>query len=139
MAKKKRRGGQRIPVIFRMFFAAKHDVFVQRDCIALFPTICADYTGKLCQSYVQLGQHGAADPHLLISCGRTRPATAQEYRELARELRKIGYRYVIRKRQQHAWADLRAAQAAQARKQVQACPAGLPWSPEARAEALAPA
>lgn len=133
--KKKRKGGQRIPVIFRMFKVK--DAYWQRDCIALFPTICDDYTGKLCSSYVHLGQHGAADPRLVMQI--TRPATKAEYKELAKELRGLGYRYKIYHRNQPQWDALRKEQARKSREHVQKNPAGMPWTPQAREEAMRPA
>jgi len=133
--KKKRKGGQRIPVIFRMFKCK--DAYPERDCIALFPTICDDYTGVKCSSYIHIGQHSGADPWQVMQ--NSRPATKQEYKELAHELRDRGYRYKIYHRMQRQWYETRKEQAAKYRKQVQENPAGLPWSPEARAEALRPA
>lgn len=133
--KKKRKGGQRVPVIFRMFKGK--DAYPARDCIALFPTICDDYTGDKCSSYIHIGQHCAADPDQVMR--NSRPATKAEYKELARELRGLGYRYKIFHRQQRQWKQVRREQASKFRKSVQENPAGLPFSPEAREEALRPA
>ncbi|MEN6643984.1 MAG: hypothetical protein ABFE08_16225 [Armatimonadia bacterium] len=68
------------PTVFR--------TYPDGEVAALFPTIPADPNGN-CSSYVHVGQHGAADPHHLIS--RTRPATPDEYAELTAELEAIGY------------------------------------------------
>lgn len=62
--------------------------FRDGDVIALFPEIPADILGHNCQSYMHVGQHGAADPHL---SGRTAPATPEEYADLMNELTRIGY------------------------------------------------
>ena len=77
-----------LPVIFRKW--ASKDDWNGRDIIALFPTIPADYDGLTCQSYMHVGQHGAANPQGLIR--ETKSATPEEYKELMTELHKIGYR-----------------------------------------------
>ena len=59
------------------------------DIIALFPEIPADIEGRYCQSYMQIGQHGAADYHSVID--RTTPVCEKRYVALAQELRQIGY------------------------------------------------
>jgi len=74
-------------VLFRMF---------KGEVLALFPRI-AGTVGKAwhCSSYAHIGQHGAADVSIILD---SRPATRKEYRPLAAELRRIGYRLDIRKR-----------------------------------------
>lgn len=69
-------------VIFRTYKVG------QRETIALFPEIPYDVRGNHCQSYLHIGQHGAACPNL---SGITRPATAEEIAPLAAELRRVGY------------------------------------------------
>lgn len=133
--KKKRKGGKRTPVIFRMFKGK--DMYPARDCIAIFPAICDDYTGDECVNYVHIGQHGSDNPNVIMQL--TRPATKAEYKALARELRGRGYRYTIYHRLQRRWRNQRVEQARTARKQVQANPAGMPWTPEAREAAQQPA
>jgi len=64
--------------------------------VALFPASAATHDGELCDSYEHIGQHGAADYAACIRC--TMPARPSEYLNLARELRRIGYRLDIRKR-----------------------------------------
>ena len=66
------------------------------EVIALFPQIAASVDGHLCQDYVQVGQHGAADT--LIVVRRTRSAKPKEYQPLLKELRQIGYNPQIAKR-----------------------------------------
>lgn len=66
------------------------------ECIALFPQMAMDYQGWLCSSYMHVGQHGSADPQVVVS--QTRLATKLEYAALAKELRQRGYRLYIRKR-----------------------------------------
>lgn len=64
--------------------------------IALFPYIAAVATDPWpCQSYMRVGQHGAAHPFLVHD---TRPATPREYAPLKRELHQIGYRLTVRRR-----------------------------------------
>jgi len=71
-------------------------VWPNGDVIALFPLIAAETTGQACQSYEHVGQHGSANASLVV--GSTRRATSAEYRELASELRAIGYRLDVRRR-----------------------------------------
>ena len=59
------------------------------DIIALFPEIPADDQGRYCQSYMQVGQHGAADYHSVIRL--TAPVGPKQYAPLAEELWRIGY------------------------------------------------
>ena len=66
------------------------------EVIALFPQIPASNEGYLCQSYMHVGQHGAADTGIVTS--RTRLAMPKEYRPLLKELREIGYNVKIAKR-----------------------------------------
>lgn len=66
------------------------------ECVALFPQIAADNQGYSCQSYMHVGQHGAADPDCVVA--QTRLATSEEYESLAKELRSRGYHLDIRKR-----------------------------------------
>jgi len=77
------------------------------EIIALFPTIPADTRAEHCLSYVHVGQHGAADPALVIS--RTRPATPDECRELMVELAGIGYVIVPVTRVTHRMDEERRA------------------------------
>ena len=71
------------PVVFRRW----------RDggaIIALFPGIPTDIHGQFCEAYEHVGQHGGADYHGVIRA--TQPAMPTEYRSLANELDRIGYR-----------------------------------------------
>ena len=54
------------------------------DIIALFPEYPTDINGRYCDSYMHIGQHGAADYAYLLRW--TVPATPEEYAELKREL-----------------------------------------------------
>jgi len=63
--------------------------------IALFPQIAASVDGYLCESYMHVGQHGAATPGIV---NNTRPAKPAEYKELLQELEQIGYNPVIVKK-----------------------------------------
>lgn len=69
-------------------------VWSNGDVIALFPEIDAG-TGY-CGSYEHVGQHSGANYRSVIN--RTRMAKPGEYRDLAKELRRIGYNLLIRKR-----------------------------------------
>jgi hypothetical protein len=75
-------------VIFRRF----HD----GDIIALFPYLPAECLNAwACQSYMHIGQHGAADPRIVCD---TRPARPHEYAALKTELHQLGYRLALRHR-----------------------------------------
>jgi len=67
-------------VIFRMFGDGQ--------VIALFPEIATDTIGYYCQSYMHVGQHGAASPDLV---GRTKPAKQEDYQQLFDELTEKDY------------------------------------------------
>jgi hypothetical protein len=69
-------------------------VWSNGDVIALFPGI--DEGNGHCSSYEHVGQHSGADYHGVIN--RTRIAKPGEYRDLAKELQRIGYNLLIRKR-----------------------------------------
>ena len=73
--------------VFRFFHGAP---------LALFPAIPATPEAHLCASYANVGQHGAANPLLVV--GSSRLATRKEYAPLAQELRRRGYRLKICKR-----------------------------------------
>lgn len=83
------------PVIFRMWHG---------DVIALFPAIAADVHGINCLSYQHIGQHGGADYDTIVR--DSRPATQREYRELKRELTRIGYRLRVVQRRTPAHRDM---------------------------------
>ena len=80
------------------------------SCIALFPAEAAEVGNPyVCLSYEHIGQHGAASPGIVA---RTRPAKPQEYRDLAQELTKRGYRLQVVKRFTRADLAERARQLA---------------------------
>ena len=93
--------------------------FRDGDVIALFPCLPADcLTAWPCQSYMHVGQHGAADPRIVHD---TRPARPREYASLRAELEQIGYRLAVRRRLPgDAYARRKAALAA-------VVPALPPW------------
>ena len=63
----------------------------------MFPKIAVDQIGYNCQSYMHVGQHGAANPMIVLK--QTKPATPDEYAVLQDELeRVIGYDLKIIKR-----------------------------------------
>jgi hypothetical protein len=77
------------PVVFRRWKGTD-------SIIALFPTLPADINGWYCDAYEHVGQHGGADYHGVI--GVTVPVSRKESADLARELRRIGYRLKLVKR-----------------------------------------
>ena len=76
-------------VIFRKFDESD-------DIIAIFPEIPGTNNGWDCQSYMRVGQHGAADPHGILQI--TTLASAAEYGELKKELENIGYKLEVMKK-----------------------------------------
>ena len=72
-------------VVFRVF---KDD----GDVVALFPELPADNNGRYSESYQHFGQHCGADYEGLMRNG-TRPATAEEYADLKKELESAPYHY----------------------------------------------
>jgi hypothetical protein len=96
MAKKKLKAGKqpKEPVIFRKF--------PNGDIIAMFPMISVDQIGYNCQSYMHVGQHGAASPQMVTK--QTKLATPDEYAVLEDELeRVVGYDLRIIKRFQYCY------------------------------------
>lgn len=71
-------------------------VYSDGEVIALFPQIAAQVSGYLCQSYQHVGQHGAANPDIVVR--QTKLASRKEYLPLLKELEQIGYNPVIAKR-----------------------------------------
>lgn len=89
-------------VIFRKF---------QGEVLALMPYEAATVGNPYhCTSYAHIGQHSAADPLLVVQ--NSRPARQIEYRDLAVELRRIGYRLDIRQRISRNAVDVRRKQLA---------------------------
>jgi len=84
-------------VIFRKWYK-RHG----GDIIALFPETPGSNDGGLCQSYMHLGQHGAANPNWVIQASY--PATEEEYKDLLAELEKIGYDdlVIVKKQTRHS-------------------------------------
>lgn len=78
-------------VIFR-YFKTKPKVV-----IALFPGLASDPNCWHCDSYIHVGQHGAADYSGVIM--ESRPATEEEYASLKAELERIGYDLNVVRRQ----------------------------------------
>ena len=62
--------------------------FPDGEVIALFPQIAAGYGAHVCQSYMHIGQHGAASVELVYDTRLSRP---EEYADLLAELEQIGY------------------------------------------------
>jgi len=75
------------------------------EVIALFPEIAFDTIGYNCQSYMHVGQHGAANPNSILS--DTRPARPDEYRKLYKELTDMGYDLKIIKRFRYKHQQIR--------------------------------
>jgi hypothetical protein len=69
--------------------------------IALFPEIPADNIGYFCQSFMHIGQHGAANPEIVND---TKPANLDDgaVKTLMAELKERGYNLQIIKRFRYA-------------------------------------
>lgn len=66
---------------------------------ALFPHEVCNFNGNVTY-YQHIGQHGEADYNHCIATSR--PATAEEYKDLKTELDNIGYNIVIRSKRNYA-------------------------------------
>jgi hypothetical protein len=94
--------------------------FPDGDVIALFPYLPAECLNAWpCQSYMPIGQHGAADPRIVHD---TRPARPYEYAALKAELERIGYRLSV---QSHLPGDAHARRKATL---WAACRFSSPWA-----------
>lgn len=63
--------------------------FSDGDVIALFPELPGDLNPyRTCESYMHVGQHGAASVELVDN---TTPANPEEYADLLEEIESIGY------------------------------------------------
>jgi hypothetical protein len=83
-------------------------IWPEGDIIALFPQEASDPNPYHCSSYMHQGQHAAANPQALTYL--LRRATPAEYRPLAKELRRLGYRLDIRRRITRQDLEVRRAQ-----------------------------
>jgi hypothetical protein len=61
------------------------------EIIALFPYVPSDVHGRLCMSYMHVGQHGGA----ALPPAGTVKATPEEYAPLVQELESLGYNLQI--------------------------------------------
>jgi hypothetical protein len=84
------------------------------EIIALFPAIPSDVLGWFCLSYERVGQHGGADYQGVIQA--TKPVGRSEFDPLNKELSRIGYRLVVRKRASGSIHRQRMATASEIRK-----------------------
>lgn len=71
----------------------------RNSVIALFPGTDADGTGRFCDSFQHIGQHGGAAYTDIVH--ESRPATPKEYKALKAELENAPYFYRLRIRQRH--------------------------------------
>ena len=78
------------------------------EIIALFPEIAADTMGYKCQSYMRVGQHGAASPDIIAD---TKPAILEDgaCKRLIKELTDMGYNLEIIKRFRYEHQKIRMA------------------------------
>ena len=76
-------------VIFRVW------KFKPKNVIAFWPNSLNPYNG-FCISYEHVGQHGGANYTGCIK--QTRPAKKSEYTYLLKELKRQGYKPIVRKR-----------------------------------------
>ena len=74
------------------------------DIIALFPEVACDILGYNCQSYMQVGQHGAASPDLVVD---TKPVKNEDYTNLFNELTVLGYDLKIVKKFTYSMQKIR--------------------------------
>lgn len=84
-------------------------VYPDGEVVALFPQIAAQVGGYLCQSYMHIGQHGAADTAIVVR--QTKLATKKEYQVLLGELEQIGYNPAVAKRCTYKDLQIRQKQA----------------------------
>ena len=77
------------------------------EIIALFPEIATDTFGYNCQSYIRVGQHGAASPSIMLK--DTKPAILEDgaVKKLIKELEQIGYNLEIIKRFRYSHQQIR--------------------------------
>ena len=71
-------------------------VYPNGDIIALFPQLAARVDGYHCQSYMHVGQHGAASTNCVVL--QTQLAKPAEFNPLLKELKQLGYNPLIAKR-----------------------------------------
>ena len=69
--------------------------FPDGEIIALFPELHNYMESWLIESYIHIGQHGAASYHVV---SETKLATPNEYADLKDELESIGYNLDVRKK-----------------------------------------
>ena len=84
-------------------------VYPNGEVIALFPQIPAGIGGWLCESYMHIGQHGAAGTQTVVT--QTRLASRKEYLPLLKELEQIGYKPVVAKKCLYRDLQIREEQA----------------------------
>lgn len=79
------------------------------EIIALFPEIATDTIGYNCQSYIHIGQHGAANPGAIMD--DTKPANLDDgaVKRLIKELTDKGYNLKIIKRFRYKHQQIRMA------------------------------
>ena len=77
------------------------------EIIALFPEIATDTIGYNCQSFMHVGQHGAASPHVMLE--DTKPANLEDgaVKRLIKELTDRGYNLEIIKRFRYKYQQIR--------------------------------
>lgn len=79
------------------------------EIIALFPEIATDIIGYHCQSYMHVGQHGAANPNVILK--DTKPANLDDgaVKRLIKELIDRGYNLKVIKRFRYNHQEIRMA------------------------------
>ena len=79
------------------------------EIIALFPEIATDTIGYNCQSFIHVGQHGAASPSIMLK--DTKPANLEDgaVKRLIKELTDRGYNLEIIKRFRYKHQQIRMA------------------------------
>ncbi len=91
---------EKVVVLFRKY--------PEGDILAIFPEIPSDRWGDECMVYAHLGQHGGGDCQGMMQA--TKPAKPSEYKDLKRELERIGYALEVRERITRTMREKRQAE-----------------------------
>ena len=79
------------------------------EIIALFPEIATDTIGYNCQSFMHIGQHGAASPNVMLEDTKLANIEDDDVKNLIQELTGRGYELEIIKRFRYSHQQTRMA------------------------------
>lgn len=79
------------------------------DVIALFPEIATDTIGYNCESFIHVGQHGAASPRIILKDTKLANLEDGAVKKLIKELEGRGYNLEIIKRFRYKHQEIRMA------------------------------